>query len=156
MDDIRESMTLDDAIQHCNEVANTCDNKGCALDHKQLATWLSELKSIKEREEHSSLYMDVWAGRNKNGIIWLFSEKPIRFETDGSWVTSIHKKDSYSSVAYNTKIGELNKNQLLDLKWEDEPIKICLLSHAQLKNIEKDAYKDGYDSGYDSCIENEF
>ena len=41
-------MTLDNAIEHCNDVANSCKNKSCANDHLQLAEWLMELKKLKE------------------------------------------------------------------------------------------------------------
>ena len=47
MKDINEKMTLDEAIQHCHEVAESCENKGCALNHEQLANWLEELKFFK-------------------------------------------------------------------------------------------------------------
>ena len=47
MKDINEKMTLDEAIQHCHEVAESCENKGCALNHEQLANWLEELKWFK-------------------------------------------------------------------------------------------------------------
>ena len=43
-------MTLDEAIQHCKEKANeqcSC-NYNCALEHKQLAIWLSDLKALTE------------------------------------------------------------------------------------------------------------
>lgn len=50
-------MTLDEAIKHCEEVASSCDNKNCALDHKQLAEWLKELKMIK-----NSNYTDKVSG----------------------------------------------------------------------------------------------
>lgn len=39
-------MTLDEAIRHCEE--KSCDNSECSKEHKQLAEWLKELKSIKE------------------------------------------------------------------------------------------------------------
>ena len=39
-------MTLEEAIIHCNEKA--CDDSICALEHKQLAEWLEELKKTKE------------------------------------------------------------------------------------------------------------
>lgn len=41
-------MTLDEAINHCYEKANELEKRGCSqcsLDHRQLAEWLSELKS---------------------------------------------------------------------------------------------------------------
>ena len=41
-------MTLDEAIQHAQDVANKgCDQ--CARDHQQLADWLRELKEFKEQ-----------------------------------------------------------------------------------------------------------
>jgi len=38
-------MTLDEAIQHCEEKARCGD--ACGLEHKQLAEWLKELKSYR-------------------------------------------------------------------------------------------------------------
>lgn len=42
-------MTLDEAIQHCEEKALCGD--ACGLEHKQLAEWLKELKGYRMREE---------------------------------------------------------------------------------------------------------
>jgi len=41
-------MTLDEAIEHCEEVANQCSNKECSNDHIQLAKWLKELRNYKK------------------------------------------------------------------------------------------------------------
>lgn len=41
-------MTLEEAIQHCEEVSQNCENEQCALDHKQLKEWLLELKQYRE------------------------------------------------------------------------------------------------------------
>lgn len=49
-------MTLDEAIKHCKEVAESCNNSECALDHKQLATWLEELKRFKQPINYDRLY----------------------------------------------------------------------------------------------------
>lgn len=38
-------MTLDEAIQHCLEMAD-CTN--CGREHLQLASWLTELKQLRE------------------------------------------------------------------------------------------------------------
>ena len=46
-------MTLDEAIQHATEVAATCTNKECSLDHKQLAEWLEELKQRRLKDERA-------------------------------------------------------------------------------------------------------
>jgi hypothetical protein len=50
-------MTLDEAIQHANEVASTCSNKECGLDHAQLAMWLEELKQRRMRDSKEFLMM---------------------------------------------------------------------------------------------------
>lgn len=46
-------MTLDEAIEHCEEKAKGCDS--CSKEHKQLAEWLRELKVFrkifKEKEQ---------------------------------------------------------------------------------------------------------
>ena len=42
-------MTLDEAIKHCEEVENSCDNPQCAKEHWQLAKWLRELKDYRQR-----------------------------------------------------------------------------------------------------------
>lgn len=39
-------MTLDEAIEHCEEKAKGCDS--CSKEHKQLAKWLRELKVFRE------------------------------------------------------------------------------------------------------------
>ena len=38
------NMTLDEAIEHCKEVSERCNNHLCAYDHLQLMNWLIELK----------------------------------------------------------------------------------------------------------------
>ena len=45
-------MTLDEAIQHCDDVYHTCTNKQCSLDHLQLKNWLIELKELREKNSH--------------------------------------------------------------------------------------------------------
>ena len=41
-------MTLDEAIKHCEEIADSkCDT--CGAEHKQLVEWLKELKDRKEK-----------------------------------------------------------------------------------------------------------
>ncbi len=54
--------SLDEAIKHCNEVAERLENKNgyaytdvtcleCAEEHRQLAEWLKELKEYKANRE---------------------------------------------------------------------------------------------------------
>lgn len=52
-------MTLKEAIEHATEISETCDNKECGLDHKQLANWLTELEEL--REEHKQNVMNILA-----------------------------------------------------------------------------------------------
>lgn len=40
-------MTLDEAINHCEEKARDCSE--CAKEHEQLAQWLKELKQLKSQ-----------------------------------------------------------------------------------------------------------
>lgn len=57
-------MTLDEAIKHCEEVAErhdrikqikavTLEECKCAEEHRKLATWLRELKQLREQMSHS-------------------------------------------------------------------------------------------------------
>jgi hypothetical protein len=48
-------MTLDEAIEHCEEVAKSSCS-ACGEDHKQLAEWLKELK---RRRQEDSGTLDV-------------------------------------------------------------------------------------------------
>ena len=41
-------MSLDEAIKHCEEVAENCDNSECGKEHKRLAKWLKELKAYRD------------------------------------------------------------------------------------------------------------
>lgn len=44
-------MKLEEAINHCKEVAKSkCDS--CGAEHKQLAEWLIELKERRELDKH--------------------------------------------------------------------------------------------------------
>lgn len=56
-------MTLDEAIEHCEEKAK-CGNS-CGMEHKQLAEWLRELMSLRnevdrlrEESERNSRILD--------------------------------------------------------------------------------------------------
>ena len=56
-------MTLDEAIKHSEEVAdsynNTAPDCDCAKEHRQLAKWLRELKAYRKmyREQHQDDYL---------------------------------------------------------------------------------------------------
>ena len=42
-------MTIDEAIAHCRANVNICEGK-CKEEHEQLADWLEELKSMKQKK----------------------------------------------------------------------------------------------------------
>lgn len=73
-------MTLDEDIKHATEVSETCDNKECGLDHKQLADWLTELKSL--REQHIDNVMEIlstkYAEQNTNSVQYRYSNPDVR------------------------------------------------------------------------------
>ncbi len=43
-------MTLDDAIEHCKEVASECYTD-CEVEHSQLHDWLVELKEFRSKTD---------------------------------------------------------------------------------------------------------
>ena len=45
----KEIMSLDEAIEHCVDVFESTDCDDCALEHLQLADWLTELKEYREK-----------------------------------------------------------------------------------------------------------
>lgn len=47
-------MTLDEAIQHCEDVAASNICADCASEHEQLAAWLKELKDYRENYERKN------------------------------------------------------------------------------------------------------
>lgn len=60
-------MTIEEAIQHCEEVAAGKTEQGkcpeCAADHRQLAEWLRELVALRsQRKTHATLDRNQWWG----------------------------------------------------------------------------------------------
>jgi len=49
---------IDDAIEHCEEVASQHCGDKCGDEHKQLAAWLRELKSLR-KERHLGMVVQV-------------------------------------------------------------------------------------------------
>ena len=57
-------MTLNEGIEHCKKVAKEQENcnKGCSLEHRQLAIWLSDLKAITENNYSTKNNMEKYIG----------------------------------------------------------------------------------------------
>lgn len=72
------NMTLDDAIQHCDEVIKDETSNGCltcANEHKQLKEWLQELKRYKEMKVKYSFELE----NKDNPNISLYASKSINW-----------------------------------------------------------------------------
>lgn len=95
-------MTIDEAIKHATEVSETCDNKECGLDHKQLAKWLEELKELR--------YIHIQDELEKEATF--YADKNI-YEASMYGFPSGNVRDKYNAVkcAYKTGfLSCLNKN----------------------------------------------
>lgn len=57
-----EPMRLDEAILHCEEVADKCGETQCGTDHRQLAEWLKELKSLRGAQPKRFYVIDTKDG----------------------------------------------------------------------------------------------
>lgn len=42
-------MDIEEAIRHCKDIADNCNNEECSLDHRQLMLWLIELKNYRKK-----------------------------------------------------------------------------------------------------------
>lgn len=81
-------MTIDEAIIHAEEVANEKERLGamgrgnpdkyapspeqcfkCAKDHRQLAEWLKELKTLREKRPHGEWVWKKWENSDSGDII---------------------------------------------------------------------------------------
>lgn len=57
-------MTIDEAIQHCLDVAKQCDSYKveieykCGEEHRQLAQWLMELKDLRGAQNDQCAFFD--------------------------------------------------------------------------------------------------
>jgi len=82
-------MTLDEAIKHCEEVADGLTEQGkcaeCAAEHRQLAEWLKELKQLREQTQWISVSEKMpqereWIGTKQFGTT-ISDEVYVTFET---------------------------------------------------------------------------
>ena len=59
-------MTVEEAIEHCEEVAAREEGRGgcreCAEEHRQLAEWLRELRALRARQTPAKLDWMLWVG----------------------------------------------------------------------------------------------
>ena len=60
-------MTLDEAIEHCDEIIEKEDCSKCAKEHEKLKKWLEELKELKNPQPYKfeDLKADMWIWDDK-------------------------------------------------------------------------------------------
>ena len=114
-------MTLDEAIQHCEEKAQ-CGTV-CGMEHKQLADWLKELKTLREKSEKKCNILD----NVQSDIVAENSEesKPRRATNrelakwlakgNGEKTEDAYNKQSHSYIVDNYLVNDKIKIR----KWED-------------------------------------
>lgn len=71
-------LTIQQAIEHCKEVASTCGIKDCEEEHLQLAEWLKELQDYKQDNfiELEIYYNEAY---NKTQLISMRKSEIIQF-----------------------------------------------------------------------------
>jgi hypothetical protein len=90
-------LTLDEAIKHCKENVQKETQNGnlqCAIEHNQLAIWLSQLEESKAKAEAYDRLLSggrktlkEWANFlgmavavDRDGAVWAYPYRPIRYE----------------------------------------------------------------------------
>lgn len=72
-------MTLDEAIKHCEDKSAGCSK--CADEHRQLAEWLKELKSLRQLNDNSDKQKGIFGA-----VVALKSELVRKFHEDGGFI----------------------------------------------------------------------
>ena len=63
-----------------------------------------------------------YVARDKNGKLWLYMGKPIRF--NDAFIADLSKGNALTNI--NFRCLGLNEDDYADLKWEDEPVEVFL------------------------------
>lgn len=134
-------MKLEEAINHCEEVALSCDksDRECALDHVQLMQWLKELRAIRRLVKPE--YLQKIRGLQKTwGKEWEeYFNRALCYDISGPFV-DVNKKDlnQRKAIKFATQLArekeqkagcgnefttnELIKFFMLGVEWSDNKI----------------------------------
>lgn len=63
-----------------------------------------------------------YVARDKNGKLWLYMGKPIRF--NNAFIADLSKGNTLTHI--NFRCFGLNESDYVNLKWEDEPVEVFL------------------------------
>lgn len=106
-------MTLDEAIEHCKE--KSCGNNECALDHKQLAEWLKELKGLRANNCVKKIRNEIEYIRSS---IDSMQEEPTSVWHDANTLPSDHKAVIVEHNEYSTSICRAEQmSRVKGAKW---------------------------------------
>ena len=95
-------LTLDEAIKHCKENVQKETQNGnlqCAIEHNQLAIWLSQLEESKAKAsaydrlmtggkktpKEVANFLDLPIAQDKEGFWYAFGSPPVIDELRGTW-----------------------------------------------------------------------
>lgn len=116
-------MTLDEAIQHCKEVAENTTCAGCKKEHLQLAEWLQELKKRRSDSMAKNLIPEIARmlsveneRRTTKMIEFTVAGEPVaqgrpRFSTRGSFVKAYDPAKSKDYKAYVKLVAAAAMNE---------------------------------------------
>lgn len=89
-----------------------------------LAIIIMMLYEIKLRKPRNKVHFYV--ARDKKGMLWLYSCKPIRFKHYWDFEPNVYGGRVYPSFRF--KDFGLNIDDYKDLKWEDELVEVLFLN----------------------------
>ena len=101
-------MTLDEAIQHCEEKAECGD--ACGQEHKQLADWLKELKQARENGIKEEFWLVCKETKDKGNKYW--GSKPGW----GVWTSNVAWATHFKSLG-----AARGKVKYCSERWNREP-----------------------------------
>lgn len=126
-------MSLEEAIKHCKEKA--CGNTQCAIEHRQLAEWLEELKKYKrgnKMKAPNKIYLPILP-RIENSII---SEHCVGTAWDNKEHITIPNIEEYIRKDALLEWAKEKKKQLFEQESEnDEPSDVAAGINAGLDMI---------------------
>lgn len=115
-------MTLDEAIQHCKEVAENTTCAGCKKEHLQLAEWLEELKKRRSDNMAKNLIPEIakmlGVELGEEFKVKGDDELTYRFDSDGLKLThdsGIELAKISANVAFVDLVN--GKDEIIKLPW---------------------------------------
>lgn len=82
-------MTIDEAIEHCEEIAQDCElgekPTVCADEHRQLAEWLKELKEYQSQNQKNKPLTWEELKKLKGKPVWIDEKCSFSDEWYGQW-----------------------------------------------------------------------